>query len=243
MPNKLVMGNWKMNGDLKSNSVLIKAMLGNRYINRPGVSLAPPHAYLGQLSQLLNDSQMALAAQDVSQFCHNGAYTGEVSADMLKDLGCSYTLIGHSERRQYLAENPAILAQKMNSALEVGATPVLCVGETLPQRESGNHLTAIRCQLELLGPLMADKVIIAYEPVWAIGTGKVATLEQIREMHEYIKSIARSKGAGEITVLYGGSVKADNATTILAMDCVDGALVGGASLNADQFGVICQAAA
>ena len=140
MSAKLVMGNWKMNGSLASNRKLVKAMLEDRRINRAGVALAAPHVYLLQLADLLQMSPMALAAQDVSQFGRDGAYTGEVSASMLADVGCRYTLVGHSERRQYLAEDSRVLGKKLVNALDARITPVLCVGETLAQREAGEHL-------------------------------------------------------------------------------------------------------
>ncbi|TDR76615.1 triose-phosphate isomerase [Paludibacterium purpuratum] len=243
MSGKLVMGNWKMNGRLDSNRKLIKAMLEDAHINRDGVAIAAPHAYLMQLSDLLAASPMAIAAQDMSQFGLAGAYTGEVSAGMLHDIGCRYALIGHSERRQYLSETTAVLNQKLINALEAGITPVLCVGETLQQREAGDHLTVIRDQLDILAQLAPTRVIVAYEPIWAIGTGKVATLDQIREMHTCIKQHCRQThgGAEAVRVLYGGSVKADNADATLAIDNVDGALVGGASLDVESFGIICQA--
>jgi len=244
MAAKLVMGNWKMNGSLASNRKLVKAMLEDRRINRGGVALASPHVYLLQLADLLQMSPMALAAQDVSQFGRDGAYTGEISASMLSDVGCRYALVGHSERRQYLSEDNRVLGMKLANLTEARITPVLCVGETLEQRESGNHLGVIRRQLEIIGSYSANQVVIAYEPVWAIGTGRVATLEQIREMHDCIKEtgLQRQKGSANMRVLYGGSVKADNAEAILSIDSVDGALVGGASLDVDSFGMICLAA-
>jgi triosephosphate isomerase len=244
MAAKLVMGNWKMHGSLASNRKLIHAMLQDRRINRAGVALASPSVYLLQLVDLLQMSPVALAAQDVSQFGRDGAFTGEVSATMLANIGCRYVLIGHSERRQYLAESPSVLAQKLANSTEAQLTPVLCVGETLAQRESGEHLAAIAHQLEIVAPLSSAKMLVAYEPVWAIGTGRVATLDQIREMHDWIKSVCLqwNSGSGTMRVLYGGSVKADNAEAILSINSVDGALVGGASLDVESFGMICQAA-
>jgi len=244
MSDKLVIGNWKMNGSMMSNRNLVAAMLEDRRINRSGVALAAPHVYLLQVAGLIHAGNLALAAQDVSQFARDGAYTGEVSAGMLANIGCRYVLIGHSERRQYLDEQNAVLSRKIVNVLEAGLTPVLCVGETLQQRESGNHLSSIRTQLEILRPLPAEQIVVAYEPIWAIGTGKVATLDQIREMHDHIKVICHQprQGGTTVNVLYGGSVKADNAEAILGIDTVDGALVGGASLDAASFGLICGAA-
>lgn len=244
MSAKLVVGNWKMNGSLASNRKLVKAMLEDARINRPGVALASPHVYLLQLADLLQMSPVDLAAQDVSQFGRDGAFTGEVSASMLANVGCRYTLVGHSERRQYLREDSEVLARKLVNALEAHLTPIFCVGETLAQRESGAHLDVIRAQLEIAMQFAARQLIVAYEPVWAIGTGRVASLEQIREMHDCIKDagLQRQNGSDSMRVLYGGSVKADNAEAILSILSVDGALVGGASLDVDSFGMICQAA-
>ena len=244
MSAKLVMGNWKMNGSLASNRKLVQAMLQDRRINRGGVALASPHVYLLQLADLLQISPVALAAQDVSQFGRDGAYTGEVSATMLANVGCRYTLVGHSERRQYLEEDNRVLALKLANALEAGVTPVLCVGETLQQRESGEHAAVISRQLEIVAPFSAARMLVAYEPVWAIGTGRVASLDQIGEMHDVIKALClqSQNGSDTMRVLYGGSVKADNAEAILSINSVDGALVGGASLDVDSFGIICQAA-
>jgi len=244
MAAKLVMGNWKMNGSLASNRKLVRAMLEDRRVNRAGVALAAPYLYLLQLADLLHMSPIALAAQDVSQFGRDGAYTGEISASMLANVGCRYALVGHAERRQYMAEGNRVLGLKLANALEAHVTPVLCVGETLAERESGEHLTVIRQQLEIVAPFTSEQILVAYEPVWAIGTGRVASLDQIREMHDCIKEacLQRQKGSDTMRVLYGGSVKADNAEAILSIESVDGALVGGASLDVDSFGMICLAA-
>jgi triosephosphate isomerase len=244
MAAKLVMGNWKMNGSLASNRKLVTAMLEDRRINRSGVALAAPHVYLLQVTDLLQTSPIALAAQDVSQFARDGAYTGEVSAFMLANIGCRYALVGHSERRQYLAEDNLVLDKKLRNTVDALIAPVLCVGETLAQREAGAHLEVIRHQLEIVASFDATQLLVAYEPVWAIGTGRVASLDQIREMHDCIKEacLQRQKGSDTIRVLYGGSVKADNAEAILSIESVDGALVGGASLDVDSFGIICLAA-
>lgn len=244
MSGKLVIGNWKMHGSLASNRNLVRGMLEDWWINRKGVALASPHIYLLQLADLLEYSPVALAAQDVSSFGADGAYTGEVSASMLADMGCRYTLLGHSERRNYFKEDNRVLGVKLRNTLATAVTPVLCVGETLQERESGRHLEVIQQQLEIAAGLDAGRVVIAYEPVWAIGTGKVATLAQIREMHDSIKAwcLQNQNGPAKIHVLYGGSVKADNAEAILSIDSVDGALVGGASLDVGSFAMICQAA-
>jgi triosephosphate isomerase len=244
MSAKLVMGNWKMHGSLDANRQLLAAMLQDHRINRAGVALAAPMVYLPQLAALLRDSPIALAAQDVSRFGAAGAYTGEVSAAMLADVGCQYALVGHSERRQYHAEGNPQLAAKLAHSCAAGLTPVLCVGETLAEREAGQHLAVIRRQLEIVATLNARQLLVAYEPVWAIGTGRVASLGQIREMHDCIKEacLQSQKGSDTMRVLYGGSVKADNAEAVLSIESVDGALVGGASLDVDSFGMICLAA-
>lgn len=244
MARTLVIGNWKMNGSLASNRKLVLGMLEERTINRSGVALACPTVYLLQLADLLQLSPIALAAQDVSQFSDDGAFSGEVSAFMLANVGCRYVLVGHSERRQYLAEGESVLALKLANVIKAGLTPVLCVGETLKEREAGRHLEVIGQQFAITASLPLEHLVIAYEPIWAIGTGHVASLDQIKEIHHSIKeaSLPRLGGFATIPVLYGGSVKADNAAAILSIDGVDGALVGGASLDVASFSMICQAA-
>lgn len=239
---RLVIGNWKMHGNLAENRRLVTAMIEDARINRAGVALASPHIYLLQLAGLLQHTHIDLAAQDISRFCADGAYTGEISATMLFNVGCLYVLIGHSERRQYLEETDAVLVKKIANALEAGLRPVLCVGESLAQREAGTHLSAIGAQLNVLKGFSLHDVIVAYEPIWAIGTGKVATLEQIREMHDHIQAVCALQGRQDLPVLYGGSVKASNAPDIFSIDSVGGVLVGGASLDAESFGQICDAA-
>ncbi|PRP71836.1 triose-phosphate isomerase [Chromobacterium amazonense] len=244
MSGKLVIGNWKMNTRADSAQALASALLDHAATNREGVGIAAPAVYLAALAQTLKGSRLALSAQDVSRFAADGAYTGETSAAMLADIGCRYALVGHSERRQYFGEDNAALLQKMRNAIAAGVTPVLCVGETLEQREAGQYLQIIAAQLAILPELTDGDYVIAYEPVWAIGTGKVATLEQIAEIHAFIKNwcLQNIGSSDKIRVLYGGSVKAENAEAILATENVDGALVGGASLDADSFRVVCQAA-
>lgn len=242
MAARLVIGNWKMHGKLEDNQRLIDAMIGDPRINRTGVALASPNIYLLQLAGLLRDSSIELAAQDVSRFEEDGAYTGEISASMLFNVGCHYTLVGHSERRSHFEESRRSLQQKIAHALEAGLRPVLCVGESLPQREAGGEFNAVRTQLGVLRHLLQREVIVAYEPIWAIGSGKAATPEQIREMHAFIRSTCARQGRSKVPVLYGGSVKPDNAADLLSIDGVDGLLVGGASLDAASFGLICGAA-
>ncbi|AUH52475.1 triose-phosphate isomerase [Chromobacterium sp. ATCC 53434] len=244
MSGKLVIGNWKMNTRGDGARELAAALLADAATNRDGVGIAAPAVYLSDLARQLAGGRLALAAQDVSRFAADGAFTGEVSASMLADVGCRYALVGHSERRQYFGEDNAALLAKMRNAAAAGVSPVLCVGETLAEREAGRHLAVIAEQLAILTEIAGDRYVIAYEPVWAIGTGKVATLEQIAEIHAFIKNwcLQNTDGSDKIRVLYGGSVKAENAEAILATENVDGALVGGASLDADSFRVICQAA-
>ena len=244
MDSKLVIGNWKMNGRRAANLALLDQMLASPEINRAGVGLAAPDVYLPQLSQLLQGSPMAVAAQDASRFAVDGAYTGETSAQMLADVGCQYVLIGHSERRQYFGENNEVLAAKLQAVVAAGMVPVLCVGETLAEREAGQELAVIGSQLAALDAIMGHDYVVAYEPVWAIGTGKVATIEQIDAVHQQIRErvLQCYSASDSIRVLYGGSVKADNADAILSLASVGGALVGGASLEVNGFGKICQAA-
>ena len=244
MTGKLVIGNWKMNGRLAANLALLDALQADAAVQAAQVAVAPPFAYLGQAATLLAGSNIALAAQDVSAFDKDGAYTGEVSAAMLADVGCRYVLIGHSERRQYFAEDHALLARKLQAAVAAGLIPVYCVGETLAEREGDAYKAVIAEQLAVLGALAGHDYVVAYEPVWAIGTGKVASVAQIDEVHQFIReTVLQCHGASDsIRVLYGGSVKADNADAILSLQSVGGALVGGASLDVESFGRICQAA-
>lgn len=244
MADKLIIGNWKMNTRRDSGKALIDALSASDITNRSWVGVAVPTVYLAQAAEYLKGSRIALSSQDVSRFDKDGAFTGEVSAAMLKDAGCAYALVGHSERRQYFAEGNDALLSKMRHAIAAGVTPVLCVGETLEEREAGRYLDVVFSQLAILSELTAGDYVIAYEPVWAIGTGKVASLEQIAEIHSAIKNwcLQNAKASDKIRVLYGGSVKAENAESILATENVDGALVGGASLDADSFRMICQAA-
>jgi len=244
MSSKLVIGNWKMNGRHAANLALLGQMLENADINRDGVGLAAPAVYLAQLASVLQGSAIAVAAQDVSRFATDGAFTGENSAQMLADVGCRYVLIGHSERRQYFGEQNDALSAKLQAVAAAGMVPVLCVGETLAEREAGQELAVISQQLEALAAIKGQEYVVAYEPVWAIGTGKVATIEQIDAVHQQIRALVlQCYGASDsIRVLYGGSVKADNADAILSLASVGGALVGGASLEVNGFGKICQAA-
>lgn len=244
MTSKLVIGNWKMHGRLERNRQLLAALAPRVAGMKTEIGVAPPSAYLGQVVALLEGTRLRLCAQDVSRYAEDGAFTGEVSAPMLADIGAHYVLIGHSERRQYFSEGNDVLRTKLEAALNAGLVPVLCVGESLAEREAGHQWPVIERQLQVLDGLSAPEWVVAYEPVWAIGTGKVATVEQIGEMHRAIaeKLLQTCKGSVKIRVLYGGSVKSDNAEAVLATPHVDGALVGGASLDAEAFEKICRTA-
>lgn len=239
MRTRLVMGNWKMNGSLEQNQALLSSMnrlLGDKvglYQNCQ-IAVCPSFPYLAQAQQLLAESGVSLGAQDLS-VAESGAYTGEVSALMLKDFGCQWVIVGHSERRLYHSESSGLVAKKALTAIEHGLVPVVCVGETLQDREAGCTLKAIEEQLLPILPLATRSIVVAYEPVWAIGTGLTATPEQAQEVHAFIRSRLASVGAGQVKILYGGSVKANNAASLFAMPDIDGALVGGAALNAEEF--------
>ena len=241
---KLIIGNWKMYGRRAANQPLLTALRDGCAAYRTTVAVAAPAVYLADAVAQLAESRVDIAAQDVSCFDQDGAYTGEISAGMLRDLGVSYVLIGHSERRQYFAEKNEALAAKYRAAHEAGLTPVLCVGETQAQRDAGQAESVLAEQLAVLLDQHMDAHIVAYEPVWAIGTGAVASCAQIAEIHTFIKDWVLQKlgGAVSIRVLYGGSVKADNAAAVLSTPDVDGALVGGASLQASAFLSICETA-
>ncbi len=242
MRTRLVMGNWKMNGDLRANqallSTIVRTVQAEPSIYQKGqIIVCPPFPYLAQAAQLLADSSVELGAQDVS-VAASGAYTGEVAAGMLKDFSCQWVIVGHSERRAYHGESSDVVAEKAKVAIANGLTPVVCVGESLSERESGRTLAMIDEQLKpvlALGSAVLAKLVIAYEPVWAIGTGLTATPEQAQEVHAFIREQLMVAGVGNVQILYGGSVKASNATSLFAMPDIDGALVGGAALNAEEF--------
>lgn len=251
---KLIAANWKMNGSLAANQALIEALLAGwdgAAADKVDVALAVPAPYFAQLQDLLRQQgaaqTLALAAQDLSPHAA-GAYTGEVSAAMLADFGLRYVLVGHSERRQYHGEGDALVAQKAQRALAAGITPIVCVGETLQEREAGQTEAVVRRQLAALiqrnGHCISE-VALAYEPVWAIGAGRSASPEQAQAVHAVLRAqlAAASAQAARIRLLYGGSVQAANAAQLLAQPDVDGALVGGASLDAAAFLSIIAAAA
>ena len=238
MRGKLIVGNWKMHGGLAANAKLLAALAGGwRAMPDRAMAVCVPFPYLVQARDALSGSAVAWGAQDVSAHAA-GVYTGEVAASMLADLGCRYALCGHSERRQHHGESDALVAAKANASLAAGVTPIVCVGETLADREAHRTEAVVLRQLsavvEALGERLRDAVV-AYEPVWAIGTGRTATPETAQEVHATLRESLRRSGAGGVRLLYGGSVKAANAAALMAMPDVDGVLVGGASLDANEF--------
>lgn len=247
MRRKIVAGNWKMNGSKD----LVQQLVGQvreqvaSLDNGVEVVVIPPALYVDSVIALCG-SELVAGVQNVSQW-ESGAYTGEVSADMAKDLGCRYVLVGHSERRQLFGETDVLVAQKVERVLASGLTAVLCVGETLEEREAGSAEQVVASQvrqgLASVAGAQWSKVVVAYEPVWAIGTGKTATAKDAQAMHADIRQVLAEMGAPSetISVLYGGSVKADNAAALFAEPDIDGGLIGGASLKAEDFVSICRA--
>ena len=238
---KLIAGNWKMNGSLAANEALVKAMLDGLQGAAPAADMAlcAPAPYLAQLQTLLQGSPIAWGGQDVSAHEH-GAYTGEVSVAMLKDFGCRYAIVGHSERRQYHGETDVVVAAKAQSALAAGVTPIVCVGETLAEREAGETEAVVKRQLAAVIHAVAhctSEIVVAYEPVWAIGTGKTATPEMAQAVHAVLRSqlAAATQHPERVHILYGGSMNAANAASLLAQPDIDGGLIGGASLKAADF--------
>ena len=249
MRQPLVAGNWKMHGSRAENASLVSGLLD---LLQPGkraeILLCPPFPYLMETGRLLKDSGVALGAQSVCAESQ-GAFTGEVSAAMLKDVGCRYVLVGHSERRQLYGEGDALVARKFVAAQAQGLVPVLCIGETLEEREGDRTAEVVARQLDAVlavtGVAALANSVIAYEPVWAIGTGRTASPEQAQDVHAMIRGKISALDAtigGSVRILYGGSVKASNARELFAMPDIDGGLVGGASLKADEFARICAAA-
>jgi triosephosphate isomerase len=249
MRNFLVAGNWKMHGDEASNRELVAGIVdGAPDAENVSLLVCPPYPYLGSVASQLQGSKVALGAQNVSE--HGaGAFTGEVAPAMLGDVGCRYVIVGHSERRTLYGETSVQVAAKMAAALEAGLIPILCIGETLEERESGSTEQVVGEQLaaalERNGIGAFASAVIAYEPVWAIGTGKTATPEQAQEVHRYIRSVMAEHDASiaeKVQLLYGGSVKGDNAAGLFGMPDIDGGLIGGASLKAADFLAIARAA-
>ena len=249
MRGRLVAGNWKSNGNLESNQCLLDAVRGEAQGLR-GVecALCVPYPYLYQARQILAGTPVTWGAQDVSPF-GAGAYTGAVNAAMLLDCGCRYAITGHSERRAIFGETDALVAAKFDAAIHAGLVPILCVGETLQDREAGVTEMIVGRQLDAVisksGVSALAKAVVAYEPVWAIGTGKNATPEQAQAVHAFIRNrvaVSDAVVAAELRILYGGSVKAANAAQLFAQPDIDGGLIGGASLVAKEFMAICRAA-
>ena len=246
MKRKLIAGNWKMNGSLAANNELVAALLNGASQPSCDVALCAPAVYLSQLQSQLTGSPFAWGAQDVSAH-ESGAYTGEVSASMLRDFQVRYVLVGHSERRQYHFESDALVAAKAQRALAAGITPIVCVGETLAEREAGATVDVVKRQLASVihanGHCISE-IVVAYEPVWAIGTGKTATADQAQEVHAVLRAQLRAatEHAQRVRILYGGSMNASNAAQLLLQPDIDGGLVGGASLKAADFLAIIAAA-
>ncbi len=245
----LIAGNWKMHGSLAGSRELVAGIAAGVADMTAGVLLCPPYVYLSSVGEWIAGSNIALGAQDLAEQVGTGAYTGEVAGGMLTDVGCSYVIVGHSERRTIFGETDARVASKFKAAQAEGLTPILCVGETLEQREADQTQDVVAGQVQVVldaaGIEAFAKAVIAYEPVWAIGTGLTATPAQAQEVHALIRGmIAALDGtiAAGLSVLYGGSVKGANAGELLAMEDIDGGLVGGASLSADEFLAICRAA-
>ena len=246
MPSPLVAGNWKMHGDRRRLAALTADIAhATKGLAHAEVALLPPYVYLQAVAAALAGSKVRLGAQDLD-YRDQGALTGAVAADMLKDLGCVYALVGHSERRQLFGEDDRQVALKFAKALAAGLTPILCLGETLPVREAGGALEWVGSQLQAVldevgGAGMAQG-LLAYEPVWAIGTGKSASPEEAQEVHAHLRARLKAAGAPDVRLLYGGSVTEDNAKSLFAQPDIDGALVGGASLKAQTFAKICHLA-
>ncbi len=249
MRHQFIAGNWKMNGDQASITALINNIKkGLKNFSTADVVVFPSFVYLTQVHDLLKNTNIAFGAQNFSQH-EKGAYTGEISPLMLRNIGCQYVLVGHSERRQLYEESSILVAEKFSAALKYGLTPVLCVGETLTQREEGKTesvvLEQINTVINYVGIEKLADSIIAYEPVWAIGTGLTATPEQAQTVHDFIRKTIvdhDAKISENLRIVYGGSVKANNAKDLFTMPDIDGGLIGGASLKAPEFINICQAA-
>lgn len=246
MRKKLIAGNWKMNGSLAANEALVAALRAGMGNAQSLVAVCVPAPYLAQVQQLVAGSAIDLGSQDVSQH-ESGAYTGEFSAGMLREFGVRYCLVGHSERRQYHGETDVVVATKAQRALAAGVTPIVCVGETLAEREAGRTEEVVKRQMAAVihanGHCISE-IVVAYEPVWAIGTGKTATPEQAQPVHAVLRDQLRAATpqAERMLILYGGSMNAANANQLLAQTDIDGGLIGGASLKAPDFLTIIAAA-
>lgn len=246
MKKQLIAGNWKMNGSSESNAALVSALAAGVASAQCQVAVCVPAPYLAQVQQLVAGTRIELGAQDVSQH-ESGAFTGEVSAGMLREFATRYCLVGHSERRQYHGETDVVVASKAQRALAAGITPIVCVGETLAEREAGRTEEVVKRQLAAVihanGHCISE-VVVAYEPVWAIGTGKTASPEEAQQVHAVLRAQlqAATEHADRVHILYGGSMNAANAAQLLSQPDIDGGLVGGASLKAADFLTIIAAA-
>lgn len=244
----LVAGNWKLNGTRASVRELVNGIKeGIGTVGSAEVAVCPPYVFIGEVAEMLNGTAISWGAQDVAKE-DSGAYTGEVSAAMLREYGCKYGIVGHSERRTLFGDTDEAVAAKFAAARRVGLVPILCVGELLAEREAGTTEAVVGRQLDAVlnsaGVASLAGAVIAYEPVWAIGTGKTATPEQAQEVHAFIRGRVAALDTGiaeKVRVLYGGSVKGSNAAELFAMEDIDGGLIGGASLQAEEFLTICRA--
>jgi triosephosphate isomerase len=251
MRRTLVVGNWKMNGGLAANAALladISASLKQTAVENCDVAVCVPAPYLAQAQAALTGTAIGWGAQDMSMYAA-GAYTGEIAASMLLEFGAQYVIVGHSERRAYHAESDEAVAKKTLAALQAGLIPLVCVGETLDEREAGNTEAVVGRQLDAVLALLTEaeilRMVVAYEPVWAIGTGKTATPQMAQDVHAFLRGKLAAANAGaavKVQILYGGSMKPDNAKELLAMADIDGGLIGGAALKATDFLAIVRAA-
>ena len=250
MRKPIVVGNWKLNGSLAHNESLVLGVQdGMPQLEGIDVAVCPPFVYLPQVAQLVDSTALDVGAQDCSEH-DSGAFTGEVAATMLADVGARYVILGHSERRALYGETNDVVTAKVKAVLSAGLTPILCIGETLEEREADETEAVVRSQLAAVisgvGIQAFDRMVIAYEPVWAIGTGRTATPEQAQAMHAFIRGQLADHDAGiaqSVRIQYGGSMKPGNAAELLAQPDIDGGLIGGASLKAEDFLGICRAAA
>ena len=246
-----VAGNWKMNGSASDAKALVDGIIGGLNDAPVGeVAVCPPYVYLGSVGMQVNASLISLGAQDVSEHTA-GAYTGEIAPSMLADIGCAYVIVGHSERRTLHGESSELVARKTQAVVDANMKPIVCVGETLEEREAGNTEAVVGQQLEAVfahcgGEGALNDMVVAYEPVWAIGTGKTASPAQAQAVHAFLRAQVAAHDAqlaAALRILYGGSVKADNAAELFSQTDIDGGLIGGAALKADDFLSICRAAA
>ena len=244
MRRKLVVGNWKMNGGFAANAALLSDLLAEwKTVAGRELAVCVPYPYLAQVQKALAGTPIAWGAQDVSEH-EAGAFTGEVSAAMLAEFACRYAIVGHSERRQHFGDTDAIVAAKVRAALNAGITPIACVGETLDERERRVTEAVVLRQLDAVLATVgseASRLVVAYEPVWAIGTGRTASPAEAQAVHATLRARLAKAGAADVPLLYGGSVKADNAAALFAMADIDGGLIGGASLKAAEFLAIARA--